>query len=377
MLSARSIMPLTSSFMSAAIGTSSWEAAMDDAAATGSVGAVMIPAAGSAAGVPCSQSIGATTEAYVRDGWIARDERKRAIPVMVRRGVMTDFDVFTPDQIARHPYYQEFLRPHGLCSFAGLKIQIGRDLWALSIQRSIKQEPFMSGELKVLASASRRLASAVAVAEALGFARVDRARAAFDATGTAVALIDRFGEVSSINSAAERMLGPHLRIQGRRLVSSSHVATVALDRALYALIWMAAPPCGVPVVLPRPIGRPLAAYPCRLPPVTEDWLGPARAIVVLHDLEGRRQPLISESLLGGIFQLTPTEARVAARVGAGETIARVGDDLDISYATVRSHLKVIMQKTETHRQAELVSLVARLGKESVGSTESWTRSTIP
>ena len=370
MVSANLTVALANSFMSAAIGTSSWEAAMDDAAAvTGSVGSVMVPAAGSAAGVPFSQSIGEPAEAYIRDGWIGRDERKRAIPIMIARGVMTDSDIFTPDQIERHPYYQEFLRPHDLRWFAGLRVQTGHDLWALSIQRSIRQGPFTSREAKVLASASQRLESAVAVAQALGFARVDGLRAAFDVTGTAVALIDRSGRVSSINPAAERMLGPHLRIQARRLVSSSRAATGALDRALYSLIWTDSPSCGTPVTLPRPGGRPIIAYPCRLPPITEDWFGAVRAIVVLHDLN-ERNPATTASLLVNVFQLTPREALLAAHIGAGETIERASNDLGITYETARSHLKVVLQKTGTHRQAELVALIARLGNKGFGTGQT-------
>ena len=67
-------------------------------------------------------------EVYFRDGWHLRDERFRAVPAMISRGVADDFDIVTPDEMMRHPYYQELLRPLGLRYFGMLKIAAGGEL---------------------------------------------------------------------------------------------------------------------------------------------------------------------------------------------------------------------------------------------------------
>jgi DNA-binding CsgD family transcriptional regulator len=41
-------------------------------------------------------------------------------------------------------------------------------------------------------------------------------------------------------------------------------------------------------------------------------------------------------------------------------LGTVADELEISYATARNQLKAVFQKTGAHRQAELVTLLARL-----------------
>jgi DNA-binding CsgD family transcriptional regulator len=58
------------------------------------------------------------------------------------------------------------------------------------------------------------------------------------------------------------------------------------------------------------------------------------------------------------FQLTPAELRVLFCVVEISGLAEVADVLGLSEATVRTHLRHIFEKTETHRQADLVRLVA-------------------
>ena len=52
--------------------------------ATGSVGALMLPYRGRLPDVPHTQSLLGAFDAYVRDGWIHRDDRYLAIPTMLK-----------------------------------------------------------------------------------------------------------------------------------------------------------------------------------------------------------------------------------------------------------------------------------------------------
>jgi len=57
------------------------------------------------------------------------------------------------------------------------------------------------------------------------------------------------------------------------------------------------------------------------------------------------------------FNLTRAEARVVRRLAMGRSLKHIAKELDISPETARTHAKRAMQKTHTHRQAELVSVV--------------------
>jgi hypothetical protein len=88
---------------------------MDVAAkATDSFGAALTPVRGLKPAIPSSQSMLPTVDAFIRQNWVERDERARAIPALMRRGVACEFDFTSPEAMARSPFYQELLRPHGL-----------------------------------------------------------------------------------------------------------------------------------------------------------------------------------------------------------------------------------------------------------------------
>ena len=60
------------------------------------------------------------------------------------------------------------------------------------------------------------------------------------------------------------------------------------------------------------------------------------------------------------YELTAAQSKVSALVFAGQSLSTIAQSLNLSENTVRSHLKQIFQKTETHGQMELVHLHARV-----------------
>jgi DNA-binding CsgD family transcriptional regulator/PAS domain-containing protein len=298
----------------------------------------------------------------VNDGWIANDLRKRAEPFFRRSGVSSEFDFTTPEEIARHPYYQEFLRPHKLRWSAAVNVGDGPDFWCLSLQRSISEGPFSPNELRQLAGLSRRLASAAELARAFGRARTESALDAFEVSGSAAAMIDRNGRAIRLNGLAERLIGSDLQVVDRRFVSFDRGATAALERALRGLIWLpGAEALHPPIVLPRRYGRPILAYPSRAP-IGFDIFAPCRAFVIFVDLQAR---IVVEPVeLARAFGLTPAEARLASTLVDEVSVETAADKLGVTYESARKTLKNIFMKTDTHRQAKLVALAARFAKPS-------------
>jgi DNA-binding CsgD family transcriptional regulator len=90
------------------------------------------------------------------------------------------------------------------------------------------------------------------------------------------------------------------------------------------------------------------------------WLAnPQSYALVLLGNPASRRPNISRDLVSK-FALTPAEAALLRLVGAGENLRNAADQLGITYETARSRLKLIFAKTDLHRQAELVALMARM-----------------
>lgn len=66
------------------------------------------------------------------------------------------------------------------------------------------------------------------------------------------------------------------------------------------------------------------------------------------------------------YSLTRAEARVVKLLCQGFSMKAIAQDLGVSLETARTHAKRAMQKTDTHRQAELVSLVLAGGPRAAG-----------
>ena len=63
-------------------------------------------------------------------------------------------------------------------------------------------------------------------------------------------------------------------------------------------------------------------------------------------------------LLQQLYGLTPAEARVAQAMLQGHGLDATAKILDIQRTTARTHLYRLFEKTGTHRQSELVRLLA-------------------
>ncbi|MGA8902411.1 helix-turn-helix transcriptional regulator [Bradyrhizobium sp.] len=347
-------------FIEAALDSSRWNAAMEIVAkVTSSRGAALFPMRGRLSLMPHSESCSEGFDVYLRDGWIERDQRYRAIPAARRKGVASEFDFITPEEIARNPYYQEFLAPLGFRWGAMGLISAPDDQWILTLQHSIAQGPFQQEELDQLAKLAPRLSSAASVASAIGFSAAGAATEAFELSGTAVVQLDRGSQVIQLNKRAEKLLGVGLRVINKRLVADQREATNALERALYALLWGSSGRSLLPPVpLPRPGRRPLLAYPLSLSNLVENPFANCRALVALIDLE--QNDKAPDALLRSLFGLTAAEAKLASRLATGEAIEQAADRLGIAKDTARNQLKSIFQKADAHRQSQLVALLAQV-----------------
>lgn len=349
---------IESAFAEAAIDPYQWMGALDAATAeTGSFGAILLPITGSAIpNAPASEVLWEVSDHYFRDGWHLRDQRMAGMPVFMKTGVIDDSDCTNLGKISSHPYYQEFLAPHGLRWFAGIKVACGEEIWCLSIQRKLEQGPFSQSEKVRLAALSRSLSTSAALAKAFAACTVDGALNAFEMSNTAIALINRDGDVYRLNQAAEALLKGDVRIRNRKIVSSDTVASLALSRAIHQLMWRTIG-AGIspPVLLPRAMKAPLVVYPAKLSAIAANALADCQAIVIFVDLEERRHA--PESLLQSGFSLTPAEAKLAARLATGASLDDVSNELQITKLTGRTHLKHIFAKLGIGRQSELVALL--------------------
>ena len=349
-------------FAEAAIDSSLWVRALDIATAeTRSFGAILLPLTGLAIpNVPFTETAGEASEHYFKDNWHLRDQRHAAVPVLMKTGVVDDSDCIDLDCIKKHPYYQEFLAPHGLRWFAGVKVACGDEVWCLSIQRRIAQGPFPAEDKARLATLSRSLGTSAALGRAFGASTVSGALNAFEMSNTAIALINRHGYVYKLNKPAERLLTGDIRMSARKIVASDPAASCLLSRAINNLMWKVGATLAPPIPLPRSGKAPLLAYPAKLSAIAANALADCQAIVIFVDPEERRAA--PEALLQSGFSLTPTEAKLASQLATGASLDDISSELRITKQTGRTHLKHIFAKLGIGRQSELVVLLGAMAR---------------
>ena len=111
--------------------------------------------------------------------------------------------------------------------------------------------------------------------------------------------------------------------------------------------------------LPRPsLKRPLQVFISTLRNAKRAvGFGASGAVAALFVSDPGSGPVTSAIVLQALYGLTPAEGRLAHQLATGASLEEAAARLGLRLETVRSRLKVIFQKTDTHRQADLVRLI--------------------
>jgi DNA-binding CsgD family transcriptional regulator len=187
--------------------------------------------------------------------------------------------------------------------------------------------------------------------------RIQGLEGMLDVVSTGILMLDERGRVLEANRYAREVMGAgdglgvdregRLRGGGGRLARAVQCVTRGED----------VPAGGCAVRVERPSG--MEPYAVMVGPVEGMVLEKARAMVMVSD--PAREPGIGIREIGGMLGLTDAEARVAAGLMAGRSLADVADALGVSMNTVRTHVKRIFEKTRTSRQGQLVAMMLRSG----------------
>lgn len=312
-----------------------------------------------------SEGLDHVLDAFFREGWHIRNPRevrarRRGVPL---HEIVTDADLFTKEELDREPWQKDFLDRFGLRWFASFTAMPFDEIAPvfLTIERPAARNPFSRQEIALLrtvvAHVQRASQLSLAVAAAKGAGMLD----GLERMDRGAVLLDDLGRVVALNGSAERLLGRGLSVASSRLRAESRSANEALQTLVTSVT--APPPFrGKPapdaVVVPRANGRPIIVQAAPLVNSARDFFQQARALAILQDLDQRPEP--DPTLLQFAFGLTPTETRIGQAVASGLRLTEIAAKLGVSVSTVRSHLKEVFAKTNTHSQSELAVLLNRM-----------------
>lgn len=169
-----------------------------------------------------------------------------------------------------------------------------------------------------------------------------------------ILIADRNAVVEYANQTAQGVAGGETSaiddiLQGPSKDNASRLRAVITDTCVHGV--------GHAITMGQEQPRSIVAI--TIPFQGEPASGDGRAMVLLcNGVE------LSDVLLGSLrelFKLSTAQAEIAIALGSGANINEVARERGVKRNTLRSQLASIMERTGTHRQAELVALIAKIG----------------
>lgn len=276
--------------------------------------------------------------------------------------IITEANLFSAWELENLPFNREMINRFGFRYEAGSAFtRIGDVSLLFTTQRTRRRGPYLPQDVANIGALIPHLRRASEIGVRLAEARAAGRLEAYETLGCGCVLIDFAGRVRGMNKAAERLLGRGIAIVCGRLTATHRGGDAGLQALITGILSRrdlasAHPPPFA--VLPRAEARPLIAHGIPILRAAEDLFQHVQALLLITDPEDVKEP--DEAILRQAFKLTAAEARLAAALARGEDIAGAAYRYGLSIETVRTQLKSILGKTDTHRQAELVALLNRV-----------------
>jgi len=219
--------------------------------------------------------------------------------------------------------------------------------------------PFRDDDIALARMLSPHVKRAVEISGIIECRRVETGtlRAALEALATPALIVEPDGTILFRNPAADREIAAQsvLREHNGRLLA----VTPEAQRLLASLTEPDTRKLqtGLDALLRDATGRILHATWAGLDRAGEEIGSPI--LLLLREPEAAlTTPLAGAASL---YRLTTAEIQVLGQILHGHALAEIAGILGLARSTVKSHLDGIYRKTQTKRQAELVSLILRLG----------------
>ena len=303
---------------------------------------------------------------YVTDGWFARCSRRICLFSQNQPIFLVEHDFWTQAQLDDNPIYRDFFRPHGLgwSAGTGLAMPTGDNI-VFSVERVFERGPIEKDHVEILNGLRPHLARAALIAARLGLQSAKGANNTLAALGLPALVLAEDGVVIEAN-ALMNDLPDVVRWRAQDGIALADARANDLLRAALP-------------ALDAPSGTAIQSFPLRGPdgqasmvvhimPIrrsAHDIFARSYALLIFTPVSARRAPPVE--LVRSLFDLTPSEARVARGLAMGDSLDAIADGGGVTRNTVRAQLRQVMDKTGCTRQSEVTALMSNvaLGRDAV------------
>ncbi|MBB6466189.1 DNA-binding CsgD family transcriptional regulator [Aminobacter lissarensis] len=335
-----------------------WPALLDGLAkAVDGMGGYLFTISRGASAYVASDAVAPHVEAFIHEGWMAVNGRAARAEALAYPGFITDLDAFSEEELEREPIYRDFLRPRGMGWAAGTHIPLPTgDVLSFNLERSTARGPFERPYVEALDRLRPHIARAAMVGARIGLEKARAGADALEALGLPAAVLGGRGQLLACNQLMDKLIPATVQDGADRAQITDKKADALLETALSALAGGARRGIVQSFPIKGADGKPSSV--AHLLPVrgsAHDLFSRMNSILVVMPLPGPGAP--PAKVLQALFDLTPSEARIASALADGRTIDAISQDFGIARETVRSHLRSIFAKSGVSKQSSLVRLL--------------------
>lgn len=297
--------------------------------------------------------------AYVEGGWREVDYRAANVNLTKPGQLFLERLIVPEDQRIKSAIYNELYVPRHMAHFICWRHEVAGSTWIFSLARSADKGAANDTDVDALTRLKPFANRALHIAQQLREVRVQGMLDGLAAAELAAVIIDSNGRARAATPQAEAMFDRDFGVRHGQLWAANrnlqirldHLSTLARSKILLGEVGN--------VVVRRTDGRrPILIQPMPVRGIGLDVLPGARLLLTLTDLDGERASETDD--LRALFDLSPSEADVAALVGSGLEPSEIARRRRVGIETVRGQLKSIFRKLQVGRQSDVVRLLARI-----------------
>lgn len=294
---------------------------------------------------------------YLDGKWQEHDLLAYRVPRYAEMKLFTDTQLVSASERRSSDYYRGFAELHDIPHSVGWRISENGDTYIFAGFRSRDMGLPSEEDLARVSTIMGRASTAAMISANAARIRTRGLIEGLESANSKAIALGHGGVVLGLTAPAQRLMTADFKIERGRLWARAADAARVLGRLNAALKDAEEPLPGRFIISRRGRKRGIVAMPVRASEAARDAFRNVRAVLVLKDLDAR--PDLDEAPLRALFGLTHAEANVALLVTSGLSPGEIAERRGVEVDTVRTVLKSIFHKTDTHRQNELTALVLR------------------
>jgi DNA-binding CsgD family transcriptional regulator len=283
-------------------------------------------------------------------------ERTRRLLAAQPLGFITDLDVYSAEEIAQTPLYQDFIIPRGYGAAVATTVPVpSGDTIIVHAEGDHARGPVSPEVVALLDPLRPHFARAALLSARLELERAHATAQALEVLGLPGAVLGRGGRTLAANDLLADLMPDVVQDRPARLALANATADGMLADAVARAEMMIGATVGSIPVSAREERPPMIVHVLPIRGVAHDVFGSAVAMVIVTPVVPREVP--TATVIQGLFDLTPAEARLAGIIASGSQPREAAMTLGIAEDTARTTLRRVFAKTGVGRQAELVALL--------------------